>query len=89
MNLTFGTGAALVAGGSGGIGSEVVRTLASCGIPVGFTWRSRDDEAERVIRSAGTAVPVKAWPWASSDAAAARALAEGAAGVLGREGYLG
>lgn len=86
MNLTWGKGAALVTGGSGGIGSEVVRTLASCGIPVGFTYRSRADEARRVIESADGST-IKAWAWASPDAQSARVLAEQAASELGAVRY--
>lgn len=37
---------ALVAGGTGGIGREVVRALASDGSPVAFTYRSARDVAE-------------------------------------------
>jgi 3-oxoacyl-[acyl-carrier protein] reductase len=36
---------ALVTGGSGAIGSAVVRTLAASGSPVVFTWRSDPDKA--------------------------------------------
>ena len=43
------TGAALVVGGSGGIGSAVARMLASRGSHVAVTYRSRDDAARRVV----------------------------------------
>ena len=43
------TGAALVVGGSGGIGSAVARMLASRGSHVAITYRSRDDAARRVV----------------------------------------
>ena len=83
MKLTYGAGAALVTGGTGGIGSEVVRTLAACSIPTAFTWRSREDEARQVAASAAGSAPVKAFRWASSDAAAARGIAERTAEELG------
>ena len=41
-------GAALVVGGSGGIGRTVVRLLAERGSDVAFTWRSGDEAAERL-----------------------------------------
>jgi NAD(P)-dependent dehydrogenase (short-subunit alcohol dehydrogenase family) len=37
----FGGGVAIVAGGSGGIGSEIVRELARCGSDVAFTYYSK------------------------------------------------
>ncbi len=41
-------GAALVIGGSGGIGRAVVRLLAERGSDVAFTWRSNEKAAERL-----------------------------------------
>src|SRR3954452_3516415 len=41
-------GAALVTGGSGGIGRAVVRLLAERGSDVAFTWRTNEDAAGRV-----------------------------------------
>ena len=41
-------GAALVTGGSGGIGRAVVRLLAQRGSKVAFTWRSNEKEARRL-----------------------------------------
>jgi 3-oxoacyl-[acyl-carrier protein] reductase len=38
--------AALVAGGTGGIGREIVRTLAACGGRVAFTYRAAPDVAD-------------------------------------------
>ncbi len=41
---------ALVFGGSGAVGAEVVRGLAAAGIPVVFTYLSRKDRAEALAR---------------------------------------
>jgi NAD(P)-dependent dehydrogenase (short-subunit alcohol dehydrogenase family) len=52
----FDQGVALVAGGTGGIGSAVCRALANAGSNVAFTYRSKDAMADQVaneIRSAG------------------------------------
>jgi NAD(P)-dependent dehydrogenase (short-subunit alcohol dehydrogenase family) len=42
-------GAALVTGGSGGIGRAVVRLLAERGSNVAFTWRSDEKAAKRLV----------------------------------------
>jgi 3-oxoacyl-[acyl-carrier protein] reductase len=42
-------GAALITGGSGGIGRAVVRLLAQRGSDVAFTWRSNDKAANRLV----------------------------------------
>jgi 3-oxoacyl-[acyl-carrier protein] reductase len=42
-------GAALVIGGSGGIGRAVVRLLAERGSDVAFTWRANEQVAERLV----------------------------------------
>jgi NAD(P)-dependent dehydrogenase (short-subunit alcohol dehydrogenase family) len=47
--LDFEPGAAIVAGGSGGIGTGICRRLASAGIPVVFTYHSSEDKA-RTLR---------------------------------------
>lgn len=74
------TGAALVAGGTGGIGAAVVRTLAGCGCDVAFTYRANRDAADSLVRELGElgrqalALPVDL----TDDAAAAKAVAEAA-----------
>lgn len=45
----FGDGFAIVAGGSGGIGSSICEHLAKAGANVAFTYRSRPEAADRVI----------------------------------------
>jgi 3-oxoacyl-[acyl-carrier protein] reductase len=42
-------GAALVTGGTGGIGRAVVRLLAQRGSDIAFTWRSNEAAAERLV----------------------------------------
>ncbi|MGE4431517.1 MAG: SDR family NAD(P)-dependent oxidoreductase [Sphingobium sp.] len=41
-------GVTLVAGGAGGIGREICRTLAAAGRPVAFTYRSKADVAQHL-----------------------------------------
>ncbi len=48
-------GAALVVGGSGGIGLAVVRMLASRGSAVALTYRSRPDAAAAAVDGARAA----------------------------------
>ncbi|MEO5651457.1 MAG: SDR family oxidoreductase [Marmoricola sp.] len=47
-------GAALVVGGSGGIGRAVVRLLAQRGSEVAFTWLRGEDAAERLMQEVAT-----------------------------------
>lgn len=49
VDRAFGEGAALVAGGSGGIGSEICLELARSGSNVVLTYRSSAEQAERVV----------------------------------------
>ena len=48
------TGAALVVGGSGGIGSTVVRLLAQRGSDVALTWRESREAADRLGNELGS-----------------------------------
>ena len=66
MKPSFGEGVALVSGGSGGIGSAVVRLLAACDLSVAFTYRSGKDAAERLLAEVGAPDRVRAFNWASS-----------------------
>src|SRR4051812_32637660 len=47
-------GAALVVGGSGGIGRAVVRLLAQRGSDVAFTWRSNEEAAVKLADEAAS-----------------------------------
>ncbi len=90
MRLTYEGGrggAALVTGGSGGIGSSVVAALAEAGVPVGMTWASRRDEAQRVAASC-TGAAVKAFEWSRPDAQSARDLVEAVTRECGPVRYL-
>ncbi|MGB2821179.1 MAG: SDR family oxidoreductase [Phycisphaerae bacterium] len=73
---------AFVTGGSGAVGSAIVRVLAREGCTVAFSYKSHSDEAAALageLTSAGAAVT--AWPLDILDAAAA----EGLAGRVERE----
>jgi NAD(P)-dependent dehydrogenase (short-subunit alcohol dehydrogenase family) len=43
--LDFEPGAALIVGGSGGIGAGICRRFAAAGIPVVFTYHHREEKA--------------------------------------------
>lgn len=66
MTLTYGRGAALVTGGSGGIGSAVVAALATAGLPVAFTYHSRPEAAAALVRAQEGTARVKAYALSSS-----------------------
>lgn len=51
LELTFPEGVAFVAGGTGNVGTGVVRTLANAGLPVAFTFRSNEGKAAALERS--------------------------------------
>jgi len=53
MKLTFDDGVALVSGGSGGIGSAIVSSLAESGVPVAFTYNRGKQVADELMRAAG------------------------------------
>lgn len=48
MNLSFESGVAVVAGGSGGIGAAICRQFAASGLPVVFTYHSSESKARAV-----------------------------------------
>lgn len=53
INMTaqrFGSGAAVVAGGSGGIGAAICKTLAEMGSDVALTYRNGEDRANAVVK---------------------------------------
>ncbi|WP_372341278.1 SDR family NAD(P)-dependent oxidoreductase [Streptomyces sp. CC224E] len=59
MDFATRKGAALVAGGTGGIGAEIVRTLAARGSTVLFSYRSNQEAAEALtaeLRAGGAQV---------------------------------
>jgi NAD(P)-dependent dehydrogenase (short-subunit alcohol dehydrogenase family) len=51
--LTFDSGAAFIAGGSGGIGAAIVRAFARAGIDVAFSYHKNREAAERLVAELG------------------------------------
>ena len=49
------TGTAIVVGGTGGIGSQIVRTLAERGSRVAFTYHHNEGKAAELVRALGAA----------------------------------
>ena len=79
MKLTYAEGAALVSGGSGGIGSSVVKMLAGNGVPVALTYHRHRDAA----------IPgIAAFPWSSPSADEAVRLVEQVEKEVGPIRYL-
>lgn len=86
QSFPAGAGAAFVSGGTGGLGSVVVRALTAVGVPVAFSYRSNADSAKTLVteieQNGGTA-EAHALDFAEADA-----VAEVLAGVAGRHGGL-
>jgi NAD(P)-dependent dehydrogenase (short-subunit alcohol dehydrogenase family) len=74
MKLTFQEGAALVTGGSGGIGSAVVALLAENGVPVASTFHRRRDRVPAGVPS---------FPWSTAGGADASALVAAVEAAVG------
>src|SRR3954465_4718075 len=66
-------GVALVAGGTGGLGSEIARLLVRRGARVAITYRSNDTAAKELVQELG----VRADPLDLNDAAATSSYVEG------------
>ena len=49
ISLSFDDGAAIVAGGSGGIGEAIVRRFAEAGTPVVFTYHGNKLKADQIV----------------------------------------
>lgn len=60
LNLDLAGKRALVTGGSRGVGAATVHLLARAGADVGISYRSRADEARRVVEDA-RALGVRSW----------------------------
>ncbi len=58
----FDAGAALVVGGSGGLGQAICRAFAEAGCPVALTWHRRREAAEQLVREL-TEAGGQAWHW--------------------------
>jgi len=81
----FPDGVALVFGGSGGLGQSIARLLAARGAQVAVTYRSRKDEADKVVGQieahGGSAIALRA---DMTDADSVRAAVEEAVKRYGR-----
>lgn len=80
----FSEGAALIVGGSGGIGAAISTTLARMGSNVAITYRSRTDAAEAVaqeVRSCGREAMIS--PLDLADADATRRVVDAVIGQFG------
>jgi NAD(P)-dependent dehydrogenase (short-subunit alcohol dehydrogenase family) len=85
MGQEFDGGVAIVAGGSGGIGSAICAALAEAGTNVALTWRSREAAADAVV----TAVEAQgrealAMQVDHTDSEAMKAFVDAAASRFGR-----
>lgn len=77
-------GAAIVTGGSGGIGAAVCRRLVRAGSRVAFTYRSRRQQADSLLSElAGAPVPVSAHRVDLTDPAATQRFVDAVAGESG------
>lgn len=80
----FPTGAALVAGGSGGIGSAICRTLAAQGCDIALTYNRNLEKAEHVraeVEAAGRRA--QSFPLDLTDSAAVQRTVDAAAEAFG------
>lgn len=77
-------GAALVLGGTGGLGQAIVRTLSANGASVAFTYRSRREPADRLAAEcSGTGGDARAYPLDLMDREATIATIDSIAAVSG------
>jgi 3-oxoacyl-[acyl-carrier protein] reductase len=88
MRLTFAPGAAVVAGGTGGIGAAVVERLVGAGLPVALTYRSDEARARQLVESAPAGAAIVAHRWDGSSFAAARGLIDAVRRELGEVRHL-
>lgn len=88
MKLTYRPGAALVTGGSGGIGAAVAEALSEAGLPLALTYATREDKAAELARRCGHTAPARAYAWSGASAREASALCRGVEADLGPIRYL-
>jgi NAD(P)-dependent dehydrogenase (short-subunit alcohol dehydrogenase family) len=85
MSARSEEGVAIVAGGSGGLGSVICETLARAGKNVAFTYRSRKDAADKVSAAiTSTGRDAMAMEVDHKDSEAVKAFADEAAARFGR-----
>jgi len=83
MKSSPAEGVALVAGGSGGIGSAIVRRLSSCGLKVALTYHRGREAAEAL-----SGETCRAFPWSGGGFDASAALVRRVTEELGPVRYL-
>jgi NAD(P)-dependent dehydrogenase (short-subunit alcohol dehydrogenase family) len=69
MELTYGEGVALVAGGSGGIGADIATSLADVGVPVALTFNRNRGAADALVEKLSASAEgykARAYPWSGS-----------------------
>ena len=88
MQLSYSDGTVLVTGGSGGIGSAIVASLAGPGLPVALTYRSRKEAAEAIVRAHAGATRIGAYRLSTSRGDDAADLLRRVASEIGPVRYL-
>lgn len=85
MENAFADGVAIVAGGSGGIGSVICVTLAAAGANVALTYRTRRESADAVVAQVeGSGREAMAMSVDHTDPEAMKAFVDAAAARFGR-----
>jgi len=74
MRLDFGSGGALVTGGTGGIGSAVLDILTAAGVPAAFTYHAARDRAEQRVAAHEGSAKLASFPGRHDDAEQAAEL---------------
>jgi len=86
--MSYGSGAALVVGGSGGIGSAIVSRLVAQGLPVALTYHSRPQAVEALTRGLPGSARVRSYPLATSRLQEAKDLVARVSADLGPPCFL-
>src|SRR6266852_3285068 len=84
QDVNFRDGVAIVAGGSGGIGSEICRALAAAGSNVALTYRGNKAAGDDVVASiTALGQRAEAWPVSLENTAEVAAFVEQSSGRFG------